>query len=382
MKKAFFAYSGDPITYGHIDLIERAAKKTDKLIVGFGINPNKRPSFSMREKIDMAKHVLSHIPNIDIVSYTGNIANFAFKKGISVIFRGIRNSSDLEAEKQLSDGCKRQGSDVEFEYLEAKNELADVSSTNVKGWAVAQGFIHEYVPLYVKQRVEARLLSQYPFGVTGSIATGKSTLSKKLREIGNKKGIPVFDLDLDSIAKSIYLASDDYEATREQIFSTFGHDLKNDDDSVNIKKLGSIVFNDDAKLDALNKIMYKPIKSTLQDHMIYRKGLIMHNAALLAELGMGFLCNNNVVVVDTSVEEQRRRLEERVSNGFMTKEQIERRLGSQYTSQKKKEIIQSWIDKTSQGKIWNVDSTRIKSDNYYELFFDTVIKPVDIYGEL
>jgi dephospho-CoA kinase/pantetheine-phosphate adenylyltransferase len=382
MEKALFAYSGDPITFGHIDIIKRAAKLCKNLTVGFGMAPGKNPLFSIDEKIDMAVHSLAKIHNLKFDSYIGDIGNYAYMKGFPAVFRGIRNGKDTDDERNIFDGIRRQGYDIELLPLFAESDLIDVSSTNVKGWAIAQGWIHDFVPLYVKQRIEARLLGQYHFGVTGMIAGGKSTVSDKLRKIGEKKGLPVFDLDLDVIAKSVYAPGDNYEEVRQKIFSTFGNDLRKEDKSVDTKKLGHIVFNDDKKLDELNKIMYRPIMSSLQEQMIYKKGLMMHNAALLAEFGMNYLCNNNVVVVDVDSNEQRRRLQERVDKGYMTQDQLERRINSQFTSKRKREIFENWIIQSNQGKIWDVNTTNQVSESDYENLFNNIVKSLDIYGEL
>jgi len=104
MKIAIYPGTFDPITNGHLDIIKRASRLFDKVIVAIGENPNKKPLFSIEERIFLAKEAVKELPNlekIEIEAFEGLLVKFAKEKGASVIIRGLRAVSDFEYEMQL-----------------------------------------------------------------------------------------------------------------------------------------------------------------------------------------------------------------------------------------------------------------------------------------
>ncbi|MCK5024944.1 MAG: pantetheine-phosphate adenylyltransferase, partial [Nanoarchaeota archaeon] len=101
MKKAIYAFSGDPITYGHIDVIQRVSRVFDDMIVGIGINPDKKYMFNLEERTEMAKKALVNIPNTRVSPFHGLLVDYAYESGVDVIVKGVRNSADFDYENML-----------------------------------------------------------------------------------------------------------------------------------------------------------------------------------------------------------------------------------------------------------------------------------------
>lgn len=355
-----YAFSGDPITYGHIDIIERASKAFSSVVVGIGVNPDKKYMFDLSERTEMAKRALSKYSNVEVVSFQGLLVDFAYENSIGVIVKGVRNAADFDYENALHQIGESQKLGIDTHILFARPELAHVSSSAVKGILKEQGSIEQYVPLHVKQSLEARMCGQYIVGVTGEIGSGKSYVSKRFVELGQAKGINVYDLDLDAIGHEIlgWLPQPKYEEVRTQIVETFGSSIQLADGTINRKTLGNIVFNDPAALVQLNNIMSTPLLVRARRELYGKKGLILFNAALIAESNLSYLCNNNVCLVYADKDTQKTRLASRGLNLA----QMQRRLKTQYNFEEKQNILQQTIDRDNQGKIWVVNNSEGKDE--------------------
>lgn len=353
--KAIYAFSGDPITYGHIHIIERASKIFNELIVGIGVNPAKKYLFTLEERLQLAKDALSAFENIKVVPFRGLLVDYAFENDIPIIIRGLRNSEDFNMEFMLHQIGESQKMNIETIFFPSSQNMSHISSGAVKALQLEQGFVFEYVPLNVKQNLEERLSGQYIIGVTGEIASGKSYLSNMLSEFGKKSNIPVSIIDIDKIGHQILesLAEPLYKELREEIAKQFGNDIKNEDGYINRKRLGQIIFNDPVKLKQFNEIIYKPLLLKLRRELYGKKGIILLDSALIAESKMTYLCNNNVILIDLEKNLQLNRLKER---GY-TEEQITQRINSQYTHEVKLNYIQSTIDKSGYGKVYQLTNS-------------------------
>ena len=381
-RKALYPLTGDPIQYGHIDIVERASPEFREVDVALAENIEKkdRQLFSLEERMEMARKSLSHLPNVNVVSYQGLTVDYAYEHMIHDIVKGVRNKEDEQYEKLLEQIGKSQIPGIKTHFLEAKPELAHISSSATKAVVAAQGFAHEYTPLHVKQNLEARMLSQYNIGVTGEIAAGKSYIGKKLVEIGEKRGIPVHNIDLDSLGHDILgeLLEPRYIEIRREIARAFGKQMLRADGFIDRKALGEIVFNYPEKLEQLNEIMELPMQVRLRREMLGKKGLLLHNAALIAEADMNYLCNNNVLLVSANKKSQERRMRER----NLTNEQIARRLASQYNAEEKKARMLEHIAEHKHGIVWELDNSDNSDPREVEKMFDRIIMDIDIYGEL
>jgi pantetheine-phosphate adenylyltransferase/dephospho-CoA kinase len=355
MSKAIYAFSGDPITFGHVDVVRKAANIFDELVVAIGINPDKKYMFSLEDRTKMAEHSLRLFKNVKVVSFTGLLIDFAYEQGVEVIIKGVRNTQDFEYEKYLNQLGDSQKLGIETVLLFADPKLAHISSSSVKAIQKEQGLIHEYVSLMVKQNLEKNVSDQIIISVTGEIGVGKSHVCKKLVELGKEKGLDIHHIELDYLAHDIYEKQTEagYKKVRKKLVSKFGETVQNDDGTINRKVLGELVFNDQEKLTALNEIMYTPILVRLRRELYGKKGLILLSAALIAESDMAYLSNNNIVLVSADEKIQKERLKKR----SLTAEQIKTRLDSQYDFAKKKSSLEKIIKRDSQGKIWVIDSS-------------------------
>lgn len=345
MRIAIYPGSFDPVTFGHLDIIKRAALAFDKLIVAVGYNQNKKGLFDPEYRAELIRREVKRLnlprpnpmtgPNIEVVAFQGLLADFAYEKGAQFVVKGVRpNGGDFSYETLLHQISITQQRGIDTHILIAREELSHISSSAVKELALHQGLLHEYVPLRVKQAVEL-LTPQLIVGVTGAIASGKSTLCETLADrkvgawSGEGPGLRVYNIDLDKIAHGLLdpaaRPEPAYEQLRENIREHFQLS------KLTRKALGDVVFIDDKARAELNEMMRVPILTRVRREMLGKKGVILLNGALLVEAGYLPLCNNHVVVVKTSPLEQENRLKAR----GLTPKQMERRLEAQLTSEQK-----------------------------------------------
>lgn len=359
--KAIYAFSGDPITLGHIHIIERTAKIFQEVIVGIGINPAKKYLFSLEERVELAKTALIKYKNVKVIAFRGLLVDYAFENDIPVIIRGLRNSEDFNVELMLHQIGESQQMNLETIFFPSSQNMSHISSGAAKALQLEQGFVLEYVPLNVKQKLEEKLSGQFIIGVTGEIASGKSFVCNKLVELGQKAQLPVHTIDIDKIAHQILesLSEPLYHELRETIVKKFGDEVKNENGYINTKALGKLIFNDREKLSELNRIIYKPLLLRLRRELYGRKGLIFIESALIAESDMANLCNNNILLVSTEKKAQINRLQGRE----YSQEQIMQRMNSQYSYEMKLNYLQEIISKNSYGKIYHYNNNNETADN-------------------
>lgn len=350
MKSAIYAFSGDPITFGHIDIIRRAATVFDRVVVAIGCNPAKKYLFSQEERTEMARRSLLNLKNVEVKTFQGMLVDFAYENNIDVIVKGIRSSTDFEYEMSLHNLGESQKLGIDTFILFTRPALAHISSSAVKDIQKEQGLIQDYVPPYVKQCVEAKLSGQHIIGLTGEIGAGKSHVGQKLVSLANEMNLEAHNIELDHLAWQIQsdLKEEKYELVRKQIADTFGVEVINPDGSINRKTLGEIVFADQKKLNKLNEIMETPILVRLRRELKNKKGLIILNAALLAEAKMSQLSNYNTILLSVDEKIQNKRLLDR----DLSQAQIKRRLKSQYDFASKKKSLETEIKQNQQGKLW------------------------------
>ena len=376
MKRAIYAFSGDPITYGHIDIIKRASKGFDEIVVAIGVNPDKKYMFSLDERKEMAEKSLAGIPSTKVVSFEGLLVDYAYENDIPVIIKGIRDQVDTDYEKIIHQVGESQELDIETYILFARPELSHISSSTVKAIQKEHGRIEKYVPLYVKQCLEAKMSGQYIVGITGEIGAGKSYVSEKFIQLGKERDIEVHNIELDHIVHRIYdtLEEPRYVKIRMEIAEVFGDDVMLPDSTIDRKALGDIVFYDQEKLARLNELIYTPLMVRVRKELYGKKGVILLNAALTAESDMAYMSNNNIVVVTADNESKDWRLTEK----GLTQEQIGRRLKSQYSSEEKIFRLEKTIEKSRHGKVWTIDNSDSVDPYNIEKVFKDVLKELKI----
>ena len=158
MKKRVALYPGtfDPITNGHLDIIGRAVKLYDKLVIGVARNDAKNPLFSFDERVEMARELAESVAGdteIEVLPFEGLLMHFAEKVGASSIIRGLRAVSDFEYEFQMVGMNQRLNADIETVFLMADPRHQAIASRLVKEIAKLGGDIDPFVPQLVKERL-------------------------------------------------------------------------------------------------------------------------------------------------------------------------------------------------------------------------------------
>ena len=153
MKIAVYPGSFDPATYGHLDVIKRAAVSFDKVIVGVLHNSSKSPLFSVEERVNILEKATLDIPNVEVKPFEGLSVNFARENHAQVIIRGLRAVTDFEYELQMAQTNRVLAPDVDTVFLTTSLEYAYLSSSSVKEIASFHGDISQCVPDFVAKLV-------------------------------------------------------------------------------------------------------------------------------------------------------------------------------------------------------------------------------------
>lgn len=149
--------SFDPATKGHVDIIQRASKLFDKIIVLVLVNPNKKPSFDEKERVALLKKAVGHIENVEIDSYHGLLADYARDKQAKALVKGLRAMSDFEYEFQQSLTNKILNPDLETLFVNTSSEFMYLSSSMVKQVASLGGDISHFVVESTLEDIQNRL---------------------------------------------------------------------------------------------------------------------------------------------------------------------------------------------------------------------------------
>ncbi len=154
---AIYAGSFDPITNGHLDIIERSSKIFENVIVAVFCNPFKEPLFSMEERVKMLEEAVKDFSNVSVDAFEGLLIDYVKQKKAKVIIRGIRAVSDFEGEFQKASINKKMAPEIETLILMSSNEHAFLSSSLVKEAALFGGCIRGLVPSYVEAKMFHRI---------------------------------------------------------------------------------------------------------------------------------------------------------------------------------------------------------------------------------
>lgn len=157
MNIAVYPGSFDPVTLGHIDIIERSCKVFDKVIVAVMFNKNKKPMFDVGERMALLVDATKHLENVVIDSHEGLLIDYLIERDIKVLVKGLRAISDFEAEFQMASVNRKLCSDIETVFIMTRTEYMYLSSSIVKEVASFNGDISDFVTEEVKMAVESKL---------------------------------------------------------------------------------------------------------------------------------------------------------------------------------------------------------------------------------
>ena len=157
-RKALYAGSFDPVTNGHLNIIERAAKMFDSLTVAIAVNPNKTGLFSVDERAEILREVTKHIPNVKVDKFSGLAADYVNENGFIAYIRGLRAVNDFENElqmAQMNDILFTGGTQTVLLMTDPKNSV--ISSSLIKEVASLGGSVDDLVPPYTAKRIKEKL---------------------------------------------------------------------------------------------------------------------------------------------------------------------------------------------------------------------------------
>ncbi len=157
MTEAVYPGTFDPLTFGHLDLIERGSKVFDEVIVAIGVNPHKEPLFSVEERKRMLAGHTGHLKNIQVDSFDGMLVDYLQRKDINIILRGIRTLSDFEYEFRMALTNRTVRKDVETVFIMTSEKYSFLNSTLIKDAVSLGGEVSAFIPQDVEKMLKKRL---------------------------------------------------------------------------------------------------------------------------------------------------------------------------------------------------------------------------------
>ena len=158
---AIYPGSFDPLTNGHIDIIQRGSRFFDRIVIAVLLNLEKSPLFTVPERVSIAREVFREMPNVEVDTFDGLLVDYARRKGASVIVRGLRAVSDFEYEMQMALMNRRLNQDVETVFMMPAEPYTYVSSRLVKEVVALGGTVHGLVPEVVEARLRDKRAAQH-----------------------------------------------------------------------------------------------------------------------------------------------------------------------------------------------------------------------------
>ncbi len=157
-RKAIYAGSFDSVTNGHLNIIERAAKMYDTLTVAIAINPNKKGFFTIGERVEITREVTKHIPNVDVITFGGLLADHVNNNNYTAYIRGLRATMDFENELQMAQmNAHLFTGETETVFLMTDPKYSYISSSIIKEVASLGGSVEGLIPEYAEKRIKEKL---------------------------------------------------------------------------------------------------------------------------------------------------------------------------------------------------------------------------------
>ena len=157
MKTIVYPGTFDPVTNGHIDLVERASRLFDKVVIGIASSQRKSPLFTIEERIKLASECLQHVPNVEIHGFDCLLVNFVSDCNADAIMRGLRAVSDFEYEFQLANMNRALSPEIESIFLTPSEKFSYISSSLVREISSLRGDVSQFVPSNVAKALAERL---------------------------------------------------------------------------------------------------------------------------------------------------------------------------------------------------------------------------------
>ena len=157
MRTALYPGSFAPPTNGHVDVVERASRLFDRVVVAVAANPDKRPLFSQAQRRKLVDQAVGHLPNVDVAAFSGLLVDFAAKRGACAIIRGLRAVSDFEFEFQMALMNRKLDETIETIFMMPRETTTFLSSRLVKEIGALGGEVDAFVPTAVEAALRRKL---------------------------------------------------------------------------------------------------------------------------------------------------------------------------------------------------------------------------------
>lgn len=316
--RGLVALSADPITYGHLDIITRAAQQCKEVIVLITNNDQKKGSylFSLSERESFANKAIAlrNLQNVRVLASEGLLVDIYLREDCDVIFRGVRDENDRNFESMMMwlHGQILPELQERIVYIPACKELQHVSSSMVKAFVSHDLEVSRFVPVFIQRHMQERMKGQYKLGVTGSIASGKTFICNELAQVLTAEfGIQTHIVNIDILLRKLY--DEDSAAGRKirnELVKTFGSEVVKteivdgeDITSVNRSFLSAKFFSDTCSNDVrkyFTALTAPHVERLYRQEIAGKRGLILFEWALLAEMNMASWTNHNCLVVESS----------------------------------------------------------------------------------
>lgn len=354
--RGLLALSADPITIGHIDLVRKAAKRCNDLIVLIANNDQKMGKylFPLETRVAMCERALeeANIRNARVIGSSGLLVDVYLREGCDVIIRGIRNATDYtyEQEQMALHALILPELTDRIEYIQANKDLVHISSTMVKAFASHHLDITDFIPLFVKQMVEEQMLGQYKIAVTGSIAVGKSFVASELTNVLREQNTEAHHINLDQLIRELYAENTaGAQNVRDRLAELLGNDVLTENrTNVNREKLAEKMFAKTTTTkvrEEVHTLTAPHVERKYREALHGKRGLIVFEWAQLAEMHMGHYTNNNVIVVDSPDKEAF------ANKRGINKERLEELSVLQKSASQKLRMLQSEVDRADHGQL-------------------------------
>ena len=156
MNRVLYPGTFDPISMGHADLVEGPSRLFDQVIIAVAANPKKNPLFPLEQRVELAREVTRHLPNVEVMGFSTLLAHFVKEQQANVLLRGLRAVSDFEYEFQLANMNRQLAPDVESLFLTPSEKYSYISSTLVREIASLEGDVSKFVHPVVMQALKTR----------------------------------------------------------------------------------------------------------------------------------------------------------------------------------------------------------------------------------
>lgn len=338
IKNFKYAYPGsfDPWTRGHLSVITSFLDKDPEanIEVIIGNNPSKKALFSPEDRKFIIEQSIpeQYKHRIKVIILEDVVANYMYTQNIPYFIKGVRDAKDFEYENNLALlNSQLPGSPMTLLIPQTDTSLNIVSSSNLKLLANIGIRLERYAPAFVREGLKLTTTKKMFVGVTGGIASGKSTFCTELAEYAKTQETTMHHINMDKFGHQILTQTENvpplFTGIRRQLADIFGRNIMQADGTINRKALGEIVFQDREKLDIMTNLLLEPILFLLAEEInSLSQGIIVVESAILMDRNLSELVDDNIVHVNVDQDVQIKRM---LSARNYTQEQALRRIDSQ-----------------------------------------------------